>query len=271
MVICRNCGKDNQPGYRFCQECGTPMFDGGASSVGTTAPPLGAAVQAALGRTGNVVRARLVLVRPDGSDGGSHPLYEGVNLLGRGSGPLFDADSYLSPVHVRIEIPSSRGEGLFTVRDAGSLNGVFLKISEEEPLHSGTVFRVGQELLRLDPIRPPRLCEDGTELMGAPNPGYWGRLCLIISRGPDGKIQEGSCFPLYGDAVVLGRERGDILFSEDGYVSGTHARLSYRGGRVYLQDLASSNGTYLKLAGERVVAAGTFLLLGQQLFRISLT
>ena len=114
-------------------------------------------------------------------------------------------------------------------------------------------------------------CEDGTEVMGAPNPGYWGRLCLIIGRGPEGQIQEGSCFPLYGDAVVLGRERGDILFSEDGYVSGTHARLSYRGGRVYLQDLASSNGTYLKLAGERVVAPGTFLLLGQQLFRISLT
>ncbi|HPH26665.1 MAG TPA: FHA domain-containing protein, partial [Pseudomonadota bacterium] len=79
---------------------------------------------------------------------------------------------------------------------------------------------------------------------------------------------EGSCFPLLGDAVVLGRERGDILFSEDGYVSGTHARLSYRAGLVYLQDLASSNGTYLRIAGERVVPAGTYLLLGQQLFRI---
>src|SRR5436190_1490743 len=79
----------------------------------------------------------------------------------------------------------------------------------------------------------PRLGEDGTEVMGAPNPGYWGRLCLIIGRAADGKIQEGSSFPLYGDAVVLGRERGDILFSEDGYVSGTHARISYRQGRVY--------------------------------------
>lgn len=269
MVICRNCGKDNQPGYRFCQECGSPMFDGAPSLVSTTAPPVGGAAHAALTRPGGVVKARLVLVRPDGSDGGSHPLVEGVNLLGRGSGPLFDADSYLSPVHVRIEIPSTRGEGLFSVRDAGSLNGVFLKISEEEQLVNGSVFRVGQELLRLDAIQPPRLGEDGTEVMGAPNPGFWGRLCLIIGRSADGKIQEGSSFPLYGDAVVLGRERGDILFSEDGYVSGTHARISYRGGRIYLQDLASSNGTYLRLAGERIVSAGAFLLLGQQLFRIS--
>jgi hypothetical protein len=261
VVICRNCGKDNQPGYRFCQECGSPLYEGGH---------VGAPSAAAYGRaTGGVARARLVLVRPDGSDGGSHPLTEGVNLLGRGSGPLFDADSYLSPVHVRIEIGSGRNEGQFTVRDAGSLNGVFLKITEEEPLFTGSVFRVGQELLRLDSIRAPRLSDDGTEIMGAPNPGFWGRLCLIIGRSGDGKIQDGSCFPLYGDAVVLGRERGDILFSEDGYVSGTHARLSYRQGRVYLQDLASSNGTYLRIPNERVVSAGAFLLLGQQLFRIS--
>ena len=165
MVICRNCGKDNQPGYRFCQECGSPMFDGAPSLMSTTAPPVGGAAHAALNRPGGVVKARLVLVRPDGSDGGSHPLVEGVNLLGRGSGPLFDADSYLSPVHVRIEIPSTRGEGLFSVRDAGSLNGVFLKISEEEQLVSGSVFRVGQELLRLDAIRPPRLGDDGNVMI----------------------------------------------------------------------------------------------------------
>lgn len=250
MLICRNCGKENQPSYRYCQDCG-------ASLAAEVQRPLSAAV-----------RGRLVLVRPDGSDGGSHPLQDGVNLLGRGSGPLFDADSYLSPVHVRIEIGKGRNEGQFVVRDAGSLNGVFLKISEEELLPFGAIFRVGQELLRLDPVAPPQLQEDGTEIMGSPNPSYWGRLALIIGRSPDGTLQEGSCFPLLGDAVVLGRERGDILFSEDGYVSGTHARLTYRGGLVYLQDLASSNGTYLRIAGERVVPAGTYLLLGQQLFRI---
>ena len=24
-MICRTCGKDNQPNYRFCQDCGSPM------------------------------------------------------------------------------------------------------------------------------------------------------------------------------------------------------------------------------------------------------
>ncbi len=256
MVICKNCGKDNQAGYRFCQECGSPLIASGAGEGGGTPGRVTGDARAA-------VRGRLVLVRPDGSDGGSHPLLEGVNLLGRGSGPLFDADSYLSPVHVRIEVGTGKNEGSFLVRDAGSLNGVFVKTTEEEALVPGSVFRIGQELLRLDAVRPPRLLEDGTEVMGSPNPGYWGRLALIIGRD-----QEGSCFPLFGDAVVLGRERGDILFSEDGYVSGTHARLSIRQGVTYLQDLASSNGTFIKLTSERVVPPGTHMLLGQQLFRM---
>ena len=210
------------------------------------------------------LRGLLVLVRPDGSEGGAHPLFEGINVVGRGSGPLFDADSFLSPVHLRCEIAGTR----FVVRDAGSLNGVFLKLTEEEPLFDGAIMRIGQELLRFDPMRPPKLLPDGTEIMGSPHPGYWGRLTMIIGRAQDGKIIEGTSFPLAGEAVVIGRERGDILFSEDGYVSGTHARFSIRQGRPYLQDLASSNGTYLRIPAERGVVPGTFLLLGQQLFRL---
>jgi hypothetical protein len=253
-VICRTCGKDNQPNHRFCQECGSPLPVEGSNRPRVSNDPR------------PPTRGRLVLVRPDGSDGGAHPLSEGSNLLGRGSGPLFDADSYLSPIHVRIELGTGKNEGRCIVRDAGSFNGVFIKITEEELLHDGAFFRIGQELLRFEALRPPRLQEDGTEIMGSPNPGYWGRIAIGIGRNHDG-----SAFPLLGDAVVLGRERGDILFSEDGYVSGTHARISNRNGQAFLQDLASSNGTFLKLQGERVVPNGTYLLLGQQLFRVVLT
>ena len=77
-------------------------------------------------------------------------------------------------------------------------------------------------------ISPPQPLEDGTEIMGTPNPGFWGRLSVIVGRDVDG-----SAFPLFGDAIVLGRERGDILFPEDGYVSGTHARISLRDEQVY--------------------------------------
>ena len=100
--------------------------------------------------------------------------------------------------------------------------------------------------------------------MGTPNPGFWGRLSVIVGRDVDG-----SAFPLFGDAIVLGRERGDILFPEDGYVSGTHAKVFSRDGRFYLQDMNSSNGTFLRLRGERPLRSGAHILIGQQLFRIA--
>ena len=67
---------------------------------------------------------------------------------------------------------------------------------------------------------------------------------------------------------MLGRERGDILFPEDGYVSGTHARISLSDGQVILSDLGSSNGTFLRLRHERTIPNGSFILMGQQLFRV---
>ena len=152
------------------------------------------------------------------------------------------------------------------MQDEGSLNGVFFKITEEEELQPGDIFRVGQELLRFDAIAPPTPLEDGTEIMGSPNEGYWGRITVIVGYGVDG-----NAYPLKGDRVQIGRERGDILFPEDGYVSGAHLELTQRDGKFFLRDLNSSNGTFLKIRGEKVTLASTYVLMGQQLFRIELS
>ncbi len=77
-------------------------------------------------------------------------------------------------------------------------------------------------------------------------------------------------FPLLGDSCTLGRGRGDINFPDDGYVSGLHARVSLRDGRVFLADLGSSNGTFIKVNGARAIGHESFVLLGQQLFRVEL-
>ncbi len=244
---CPSCGTQVPAGFVFCGQCGSRV-----EPTGAPAPARAPAAHPA-------ARGKLVLIRPDGSEGGTHALAAGPNMVGRGGGALFDADSYLSPRHAELVLSPA---GL-TVRDNDSLNGVFVKLTEEEEIADGEVFRIGQELLRFDVIEAPVPLDDGTEVMGSPNPGYWGRVALII-----GQDQDGSAFPLFGDAVILGRERGDILFPEDGYVSGTHARLSYRGGRFYLADMNSSNGTFLRIRGERLVRSGTFLLMGQQLFRV---
>jgi pSer/pThr/pTyr-binding forkhead associated (FHA) protein len=255
-VICPSCGRTVSAGFTFCGACGTRITPPGGSSSATgpktmhMGGPAAAVVPAP--------RGRLILIRPDGSEGGAHALHDGENLVGRGQGHLFEGDLYLSPRHAEFHLGA---EGL-VVRDLRSLNGVFVKIEAEEALESGDVIRVGQELLRFEIISPPAPLEDGTEVAGTPNPGFWGRLSVIVGRDVDG-----SAFPLFGDAIVMGRERGDILFPEDGYVSGTHARISLRDGRVYLVDVGSSNGTFLRVRGDRKISAGAFILMGQQLFR----
>lgn len=259
MRRCPSCGSDVPPTFRFCGTCGFRM-DEQSGAMPMPQPggpaPMGGAPLAAPQRA----RLSMTLIRPDGSEGGTHDLRQGENKLGRSFGPVFENDGYLSPIHAQLDI---RGQQA-TVRDLDSLNGVFVKMTGEEELTSGQIIRIGQELLRFELIGAPEPTADGTELMGSPNPGYWGKLTVIIGRDITG-----AAFPLLGEQVTLGRERGEINFPDDGYVSGLHARVSLRDGRVFLTDLGSSNGTFVKVNGERSVGHESFVLLGQQLFRLN--
>jgi hypothetical protein len=239
---CGTCGAEVPPNFRFCGACGSAI-----------APPEPVAP---------VVRSSMTLIRPDGSEGGTVTLQQGENLIGRNHGSIFESDGYLSPTHAAILVNGTEA----LVRDLDSLNGVFVRMSGEEELQPGQIIRLGQELLRYDALAAPAPLEDGTEVMGSPNPGYWGKITVMIGRHVDG-----SAYPLFGDSVALGRERGDINFPDDGYVSGLHARIAVRGGKVFLADLGSSNGTFVKIARERGVGHESYVLLGQQLFRLSLT
>jgi pSer/pThr/pTyr-binding forkhead associated (FHA) protein len=259
-LICSNCGKPIAPGFAFCGSCGNRVAP--APAPAPAASPRTMYMAGPQPSAAPAQRGRLVLIRPDGSEGGVHALYEGENIIGRGQGQLFDSDAYLSPRHGEFLV----GPQGVSIKDLRSLNGVFLKITQEEALESGDIFRIGQELLRFEIISAPQPLEDGTEIMGTPNPGFWGRLSVVVGRDVDG-----SAFPLFGDAIVLGRERGDVLFPEDGYVSGSHARIAINDGQVYLSDLGSSNGTFLRIRAERPLPAGSFVLMGQQLFRVELS
>jgi hypothetical protein len=254
---CPSCGSDVPPSFRFCGTCGFRMDEASAPMPMPMPPGPGPMPGMAPQRA----RLSMTLIRPDGTEGGTHDLRPGENKLGRSFGALFENDGYLSPVHAQLDI---RGQSAI-VRDLDSLNGVFVKMTQEEELTNGQIIRIGQELLRFELIAAPEPTADGTELMGSPNPGYWGKLTVIIGRDVTG-----AAFPLLGDTVTLGRERGEINFPDDGYVSGLHARVVLRDNRIYLADLGSSNGTFIKVNGERAIGHESFVLLGQQLFRINL-
>ncbi len=206
------------------------------------------------------VRGTLVLIRPDGSEGESFPLGQ-TTTVGRETAGPFASDAYLSPRHASFEFES---DGL-VVKDLDSVNGVFIRIAADSPveLRDGSTFRIGQEILRFESMPPPEAGQDGTQRMGSPNPGFVGRIRLVIGRDTYGNSY---CVPSQG--LHLGRERGDIIFPEDGYVSGLHCRIHQDGDKVFLTDVGSSNGTFLRVQGHATVATGSTLLMGMQLFRV---
>lgn len=205
----------------------------------------------------------LTALRADGSEAGAYELPDATTVtIGRDTGSIFAGDSYLSPKHASLV----RREGKVLVKDEGSLNGVYLKLKPNAPwpLVFDDIFRIGQEIVRYEELKPLPPSSDGVMRFGSPAKGYIGRLALVVGRDT-----VGNAFPIPERGVHCGRERGDILFSEDGYVSGLHCRVA-RGDdhRVYLTDVGSSNGTFIRLRGERALEPGDILLMGQQLFRV---
>jgi pSer/pThr/pTyr-binding forkhead associated (FHA) protein len=204
------------------------------------------------------VRGQLVLINPDGTEGESFTLND-TTSVGRDVGGVFAADAYLSPVHATFTF---KGDQLI-VRDEASLNGVYVKVDHDSPvkLVPGSIFRIGQEILRFEALSAGAAA-NGVETMGSPNPGFIGRLCLVV-----GREGSGNAFPIPADGMHIGRERGDVVFPEDGYVSGLHCRIHKDGQDVFLTDVGSSNGTFTRVTSEQPLRRGELLLMGQQLFR----
>jgi hypothetical protein len=246
----------NANGNLFCGSCGFRLV-GAAPVVSQKPAPLSA--EPATG--GNVV---LTALRADGTEAGQYRLPPGTQVIGRETGGIFAGDSYLSPRHATFRQPAA---GRLLVKDEDSLNGIYKKLTRDVPVEvkPNSVFRIGQEIIRYEPLAPEPPSPDGVERLGAPSTGYVGRIALIIGRDATG-----NAFPLPETGVQLGRERGDVLFPEDGYVSGLHGRLTYEGGKVLLTDLGSSNGSFVRLGEETELRSGDVLLMGQQLFRISM-
>ena len=204
----------------------------------------------------------LTALRADGTEAGTFQMPEGGGTIGRETGAIFAGDSYLSPRHATFRV---LGGGRATVKDEGSLNGVYKKLTREVPVEvrPNEVFRIGQEIIKFEPLAVHAASPDGVERLGAPSKGYVGRIALVV-----GREETGNAFPVPEGGVHLGRERGDILFPEDGYVSGLHCRLSWDGQKLLLTDLGSSNGTFVRV-GEADLRSGDVLLMGQQLFRVA--
>jgi len=248
---CAGCGAPVQPASRFCGRCGRAVAE--ASPPPTPRTPRPAPAHA------GAHAPRVVPVRHDGLPGTPHPIGLAGALCGRSSGDLrFADDPTVSPEHARFTL---RGDALF-VEDLGSTNGTFVRLRAPRSLAAGDEIRLGRQVLRVEAI--PRPVEGaGARPWGSADPGYRARLTQVLEGGGAGEV-----FPLRRGENAIGREVGQVCFPSDRYVSARHARIDISDAGLVLSDLASSNGTFVRIAGSAQVIAGDQVLVGMQLLRI---
>lgn len=91
-----------------------------------------------------------------------------------------------------------------------------------------------------------------------------GQFQLTMRSGPN----PGMVYALEGDQLNIGRDSTNEITVNDAEVSRRHARLTFQGGKYVLEDMGSTNGTFVngqRLAGPRVLKSGEVISLGEQI------
>jgi tRNA A-37 threonylcarbamoyl transferase component Bud32 len=95
------------------------------------------------------------------------------------------------------------------------------------------------------------------------------RCRLMVRNGP----LAGQCYTLHQDTTTIGRTAGNDIIVPDPTVSRRHARLVFHGGQWYLEDLDSSNGTFVngvRIARPAPLLEGDELRLGDEAMEFGL-
>ncbi len=95
--------------------------------------------------------------------------------------------------------------------------------------------------------------------------GVTGAVRLVVVRG-DGMPAHAIDLP--DGETVCGRTEGAIRLADDPAVSPRHARFTLSRSVLALEDLGSTNGTFVRIRGPHRLAPGDLLRVGRQLLRL---
>ena len=214
------------------------------------------------------IEAKISEKRPDGTFGKSLTIVK-ETLIGRENCDLnYPQDMLLSPRHASVAVH----EGNLVLKDLDSQNGSYIRQRQDSELSPGDVFLLGRELFRfvtqsLDESLNKESAE-GTVMWSVPKLQKGPLTAKLEHIKLNGEVV--AEFKLDKPETTLGRTTGDLVFRDDPYMSGTHARIVAQPGRFLLQDLRSRNGVYRRVRGEIMLNDGDEFFMGEQLFHVEL-
>jgi len=87
---------------------------------------------------------------------------------------------------------------------------------------------------------------------------------IVMRAGPT----PGKVYPVSGESFTIGREPGNGIVINDAEVSRKHARMAQQGTTYTIEDLGSTNGTFvngIRLTGPHVLRPGEVIAFGEQI------
>jgi hypothetical protein len=120
------------------------------------------------------------------------------------------------------------------------------------------------------PVAAPVIAAQAPRRPPAPR-APWGNKNGSRLRVVEPAEQRGQTYEL-GDELTMGRAGGCQVTIDDTYVSQLHARLFRREGQYYVEDLGSTNGTYLnrrKVTAPIIIRRGDRLQVGKTVLELT--
>jgi pSer/pThr/pTyr-binding forkhead associated (FHA) protein len=261
-LSCPKCANQIPLGYQFCGRCGEKISSSPFVTSSTTPPS--SSVQAKNQKISDAP-AKLVLMLPNGEDGGSYPLKKDITEIGRTKGNiLFLDDQYISPLHATFQFKDNQ----LYVKNENSINGIFVQLRTPINLNHGDVILLGKQLLRFEKITSHEKSEHPEQIAiwGSPYSNYWGRLVQLLANG-----LIGNSILLGGNQIELGRERGQITFPGDRFISSIHAKIYLEEQQICLEDVRSRNGTFIQIRDQTQLKHKDVMIIGEQLLRVEIS
>ena len=238
VIACAHCGRQNDPGSRFCMDCGKPL-SASAMAVGAVTTPTGSAAPA----------TRVYAPQKTGSKA-APPTCSSCGHAVDATTPFCSyCGAKLEPAPGAAATPAAKG-GL-TCPSCGcpiaSADYKFCPIcatplgagprvsGPHEPTAVFSAKRAGQP-----PVQLALTAEDGTR---------------------------STRYPLVGEETTVGRSGADVSFPDDVYLSPVHSLFLWKDGKLSVRDLGSRNGTWIFLEGPHKLVDGDLILIGSQLLR----
>lgn len=237
MTTCNHCGRENEPGSRFCMDCGKPLS---ASAMAVASP---------VGVGGGVAAAPVPATRVyPPATGGALPH---CSHCGKAVDPALPFCAYCG---AKLEAPMSAPQPSAAASVCPKCGTAVANAAYKFCPICATPLGVGG---RVSSPHESTAVFSGIKKATTP-------VTLVVVK-EDGT--KGSSHALVGEETTIGRAGADISFGDDAYLSPIHALFMWKDGKLIIRDLGSRNGTWIFQTGPHKLVDGDLILIGSQLLR----